>query len=334
MTFQTPAALLLLLLLPPLWLLVRRRGQGTSLQFPATGVLAGWPPTFAQRLHGWLPWLRLLAIACAILALARPQWGIGMTRIERAGLTIAMAIDVSSSMRAIDLKLAGEPVDRLTAVKATFRDFMAARGGDAIGMVTFARYADSLAPPTLDHAALQAMLDRVEIVARPLDDGTAIGDALLRTVQMLRAVPSAGDKVLILLTDGSNNVGAVEPMVAGQIAAAFGIKIYAIGAGSQGKALIPVTNAAGGTDYLETTVSIDETTLRQLAELTKGRYFRAADGQALAAIYGEIDRLEKARDLVEHYQLRLEAFPFCLALAGLLLLLETLLVHTRLQTIP
>jgi Ca-activated chloride channel family protein len=343
MRFAHPAALLLLLLLlliPVLVLILRRRAARRAIGFPTSGELARLRPSFAARLHAALPWLRALVLSLAVLALAGPQWGVETTRILREGIAIAMVIDTSSSMSAIDLRLDDRPSNRLDVVKAAFRDFVTGgangvdgRGSDAIGMVTFARYADNISPPTLDHEALLGLLDQVRIVELPTEDGTAIGDAIVRAIDMLEQT-NAASKVIILLTDGSYNAGEVEPLVAAQVAGAYGVKIYAIGAGTHGTALVPVAAPGGGTDYLSSEVSIDEATLTQIAQLTNGSYFRATDAAALRAIYGEIDRLEKAENVAEHQQRYVAIHAPILALALAFLLLEALLVSTRLRTIP
>ena len=251
-----------------------------------------------------------------------------------------MVIDTSSSMSAIDLRLEDRPSNRLEVVKATFREFVTGgaagvngRSSDAIGMVTFARYADNISPPTLDHEALLGLLDQVGIVELPPEDGTAIGDAIVRAIDMLEQADGAS-KVMILLTDGSYNAGEVEPLVAAQVAGAYGIRIYTIGAGTHGTALMPVAAPGGGTDYVSSEVTIDETTLTQIAQLTEGEYFRATDAAALRAIYAEIDRLEKAENVAEHHQRYIEIYPLVVALGLSLLLLEVILVTTRLRTIP
>jgi Ca-activated chloride channel family protein len=340
MRFAHPEALLLLLLIPVLVVVVRRRAAPRAIGFPTSGELARLRPSLAVRLHAALPWLRALALGAAVLALAGPQWGVEATRILREGIAIAMVIDTSSSMSAIDLRLEDRPSNRLEVVKATFREFVTGdetavngRGSDAIGMVTFARYADNISPPTLDHEALLGLLDQVGIVELPPEDGTAIGDAIVRAVDMLDEAQAAS-KVIILLTDGSYNAGEVEPLVAAQVAGAYAIRIYTIGAGTHGTALMPVASADGGTDYVPSEVTIDEATLTQIAELTGGRYFRATDAAALRSIYAEIDRLEKAQNVAEHHQRYVEIHPLMIALGLALLLLEAVMVTTRLRTIP
>jgi Ca-activated chloride channel family protein len=339
MRFAHPEALLLLLLVPVLLAAVRRRAVRRAIGFPVSTELARLRPSAAARLHAALPWLRGLTLCLAVLALAGPQWGVEATRIEREGIAVAMVIDTSSSMSAIDLRLDGRPSNRLDVVKATFRDFVTGgigldgRGGDAIGMVTFARYADNISPPTLDHEALLGLLDQVGIVELPTEDGTAIGDAIVRAIDLLGAAEGAS-KVIILLTDGSYNAGETEPLVAAQIAGAYGIRIHAIGAGTRGTALMPVPAADGGIDYRPSEVTIDEATLEQIAQLSEGRYFRATDAAALRSIYAEIDRLEKGRNVAELHQRYVEIYPLVVALGLILLVLEIVMANTRLRAIP
>ena len=283
--------------------LLRRGVRPRAIGFPMSGELRQLSPSLAVRLHQALPWLRALVLGLGVLALAGPEWGVETASVHREGIAIALVIDTSSSMSAIDLKQGDRPSNRLDVVKATLRDFITGRaiagraaeggrGGDAIAMVAFARYADTISPPTLDHEALLGLLDQVSMVERPTEDGTAIGDAIVRAIDLLDQAQGAS-KVIVLLTDGSFNAGEVEPLVAAQIAGAYGIKIHTIGAGSRGTALMPV--AAGDEDagYVSSAVTIDEQALDQIAQLTGGRYFRATDAAALGAIYAEIDRLAK-----------------------------------------
>jgi Ca-activated chloride channel homolog len=340
MRFAHPEALLLLVLVPVLMLALWWRAMPLAIGFPTSHELARLRPSLAIRLHAALPWLRALVLGCAVVALAGPQLGVEATRILREGIAIAMVIDTSSSMSAIDLRVEDRPTNRLEVVKATFREFVTGgdagvngRSSDVIGMVTFARYADNISPPTLDHEALLGLLDQVDIVALPPEDGTAIGDAIVRAIDMLEQAEAAS-KVMILLTDGSYNAGEVEPLVAAQVAGAYGIKIYTIGAGTHGTALMPVAAADGGTKYVPSEVTIDEATLTQIAQLTEGRYFRATDAEALRSIYAEIDRLEKAQNVAEHHQRYVEIHPLVISLGLALLLLEAVMVTTRLRTIP
>jgi Ca-activated chloride channel family protein len=340
MRLADPQALLLLLALPPLMWWVSRGQAPIGIAYPALGELTRLPPSWFARLRRALPWLRALVLTLIVLALARPQWGVEATKIQREGIAIAMVVDVSSSMGALDLQLGDRQANRLDVVKATFRDFVTGDGnalpgrdGDIIGMITFARYADAPGPLTLDHDALIGLLDQVEIVTLPDEDGTAIGDGMVLAIERLREAAGAS-KVMILLTDGSHNAGDVEPLQAAQIASALGIKIYAIGAGTHGVALMPTRDRDGSVNYAPAQVFIDEFTLERIATLTGGRYFRATDAAALRSIYGEIGRLEKARHVAETYQTYVDVFPAVVGAGLALLLLEVLLVNTRLRTAP
>jgi Ca-activated chloride channel family protein len=346
MRFADPQLLPLLLLVPLAVGLLQWRARPAAIGFPSSSALRQLPPSLAVRLHRALPWLRALVLGLAVLALARPEWGVETTTIRRQGVAIALVIDTSSSMSAIDLKQGDHPANRLDVVKATLSDFITGRdvaggdgtagdrGGDAIAMVAFARYADTISPPTLDHAALLGLLDQVQIVERSTEDGTAIGDAIVRATDLLDQAQGAS-KVIVLLTDGSFNAGEAEPLEAAQIAAAYGITIHTIGAGSRGTALVPVdAGDEGEARYLSSPVTIDEQTLQQIAELTGGRYFRATDAQTLRSIYAEIDRLAKAPNVALHQQRYVELYPLIVALALSLLVLEMVLVNTRLRTVP
>ena len=250
-----------------------------------------------------------------------------------------MVVDTSSSMAALDLQLDGRQSNRLDVVKHTFRTFvqggasLAGRPGDLIGMVTFARYADSLTPLTLDHDTLVTLLDQIHIVSLPEEDGTAIGEGIALGIERLRNLTTTS-KVMILLTDGANNAGETEPVQAAQIAKALGIKIYTIGAGTRGIAPVPVRRRDGTMVLKRTRVFIDEDTLKNIATITGGHYFRATDSAGLEAIYAEIDALEKTANVAEQYQQYAERFGLAL-LPGLgLLLLEMVLVNTRFRTLP
>jgi Ca-activated chloride channel homolog len=340
MRLADPEALLLLLLVPPLLWWIRRRALPVGMGYPALGDLIALRSSWRARLRAAMPWLRALVLILTIVAIARPQWGVEATKVLREGIAIAMVVDVSSSMGALDLQIGDRQANRLDVVKATFRDFVSGDGdalpgrdGDVIAMITFARYADVLSPLTLDHQALLHLLERVELVPLPEEDGTAIGDGMVAAIERLRAAEGAG-KVMILLTDGSHNAGDAEPIDAAQIASALGIRIYTIGAGTRGIALMPSRNRDGSIDYVPGQVFIDEYTLERVATLTGGRYFRATDAAALRSIYAEIDRLEKARHVAESYQTYVDVFA-PVAAAGLgLLLLEVVLVNTRLRAVP
>jgi Ca-activated chloride channel family protein len=242
--------------------------------------------------------LGVSALALAV-ALAGPRTGNATTRIQREGIAIAMVVDRSGSMQARDFVRGDASVSRLDVVKEVFRRFVAGEGGgagrpdDLVGLVTFARFADSVCPLTLDHGNLQAILADVEIAHERNEDGTAIGEGLALAVERLRGL-EVSSKVAILLTDGVNNAGDIEPLQAAELAAQHGIKVYVIGAGTSGFAPVPVRVAGGRTVLRSAYVEIDEKTLRAIADATGGRYFNAADAGALTKVIEEIDRLERS----------------------------------------
>ena len=348
MRLAAPYFLSLLILLPLLWYWLRQRSAASAgasaLAFPSTQLMQEFSSLRSQA-RKILPVLRWLTLLLCILALARPQWGIEATKIVREGIAIAMVVDISSSMAAEDLQLDEKKSNRLEVVKHTFKSFVTGesdsadsanlegREGDMIGMFTFARYSEALSPLTLDHAAVLDMLEQVKLVPLPEEDGTAIGDAIVMGIEGLRRGGSVS-KVMILLTDGTNNAGDTAPLQGAQIAKALGIKIYTIGTGTRGIAMMPARLRGGGFELRPTPVYIDDDSLTEVAELTGGKYFRATDSETLAAIYAEIDRLEKGENVIESYQQYVEMFPPLLFAALCLLLLEILLSTTVLRTVP
>ncbi len=340
MRFENPYMLLLLVLVAALVFVIRRRERPEGVDYTAVGDLAAMPRTFMTRLRIALPYFRAIALALCVIALARPQWGQEVTRIYRDGIAIVMVVDVSSSMGALDLQIGEEQANRLDVVKETFRSFvqgdeedLQGREADMVGMVTFARFSDNLSPLTLDHEALLSALEEVDIINLPEEDGTAIGDAVVMGAELLKRA-GADSKVMILLTDGSNNAGNTEPVAAAGVAKAFGIKVYTVGTGTRGTAMMPVRNKEGGTYLKPTQVFIDEATLTTMAETTGGQFFRATDGAALQEIYAQIDDLEKSTNIAEQYQRYIEGFPALILAALALLLFEAVMVNTRLRALP
>ena len=340
MILDFPRALLLLLAIPLVIYLALRWRRPAAVAYSAVAAFAGLSPSPTERLRRALPVLRALALGLCVIALARPQSGVQATNVFSKSIAIAMVVDVSGSMGALDLQLDDQLSNRLDVVKRAFREFVEGdaerldgRDGDLIALVTFARYADGLSALTLDHDAVLAALDQVRIVPFAEEDGTAIGEAIVLATERLREAPTKS-KVMILLTDGSNNAGDTHPLWAARIAEALGVKIYAIGAGTRGIAQIPVRQRTGGTELQQTQVFIDEYTLEQVASSTGGRYFRATDSEGLGAIYSEIDALERTTTVTEHYTRRVDlVWPFLLGALGLLVL-EVVLINTRLRTVP
>lgn len=293
-----PLWLLAMVLALPVFLLGFRRGGGRVV-FSSFRVLpsagASWRTALA-----WVPDLLLaLAVVALAIALAGPRRGNKDSRIRAEGIAIAMVVDTSGSMRALDLSEGSRRRTRLDAVVEVFKEFVNGAGDlpgrpdDAIGVISFAGYADTRSPLTLDHQMVTRVADELEIVSDRSEDGTALGDGLGLAVERLRR-SKAQSRVAILLTDGVQNAGVESPTSAADLAAQAGIKVYTIGAGTNGMAPIETTDPFTGRAVLRSVpVEIDEATLRQIADATGGTYFRATDANSLRAIYGEIDRLER-----------------------------------------
>ena len=314
----TPEALWLLLVLPAWWLwrYFRRRD---AIVFSRTSVLAAGP-----KVGGWIPRaifvLRNLALAFLILALARPRSGAHTETQTSEGINIVLAIDLSSSMLALDFR----PNNRIEVAKAKVKQFINRRTSDRIGVVAFAGEALTQVPLTTDYPVVMQAVSNLQ--AGQLEDGTAIGNAIATAANRLRDAPGKS-RVLILLTDGVNNRGSIEPLVAAKAAEAYGIKIYGIGVGSVGMAPVPVgRNAAGGLRYEYQPVEIDEALLSNIARMTGGRYFRARDAAALQNIYAYIDQMERAPVHTTSFVRYRELYRWPLTIGLLMLLGELALV--------
>jgi Ca-activated chloride channel homolog len=291
----------------------------------AGGVLL--QPSWRSNLRSWLlPVLRGLALSAIIIALARPQQTLQEQDIKADGIDIIMALDLSSSMLAQDFR-----PDRLRSSQKVAAEFVEHREFDRIGLIVFAAEAFTQCPLTADHEVLNHFLERLQ--CGQLDDGTAIGMGLATAVNRLKD-SQAKSKIIILLTDGVNNAGYIEPNTAAQLAKEFGIKVYTIGVGTTGQAYAPVGRRADG-DYVFgfVPVEIDENLLIQIAQQTGGRYFRATDERSLQKIYTEIDQLEKTEMDVTTIQRHLDLYPVWLRWACILLIIEFLLRYTLLRNI-
>ncbi len=283
----------------------------------------------------------LLALATVVLviSLARPRTPQQETKVSREGVAIMMVIDVSSSMDARDLVKVDRQVNRLDVVKDVFLSFvqgdgsMAGRPDDLIGLVTFARYADSLCPLTLDHGNLATIVTDLEIVTQRSEDGTAVGDGLGLAVERLRR-SKAKSRIAILLTDGVTNAGVIEPTKTADLAASSDIKVYCIGAGTNGMAPVPGRDLFGRLTLIPQPVEIDEETLKQIADRTGGRYFRAVDKQALAEIYVAIDQMERVKVSEVRYLQYTEHFGYFIVSGMGLIALSVLLSGTVFRKLP
>lgn len=325
--FAHPFALLILVL-PVIFLILSRLRRSTppAMLYSDVRLFDGLPQGWRIRLRGAPDVLRLAAWVLMVVALARPQSGRTQEVIRGQGIDIALALDISGSMAALDF----DPQNRLEAAKSVIGDFIAGREYDRIGLVVFARDAFHQSPPTLDYNVLLRLLDEVQLAPDLLlDDGTAIGLGLASAANMLRA-STAPSRIIILLTDGANNAGAIDPLTAAQSIAALGMRVYTIGMGKTG--LVPIIDDLGNSRLIES--DLDEDTLRGIAETTQGAYFRAVDLVDLQRIYDQIDVLERSeveRQLFVRWQE--QGFAW-LAASLMLLVIERLLRHTVLQAIP
>lgn len=268
--------------------------------------------------------LRVAAITLLSIALARPQLTNRWSSESTEGIDIMMALDISGTMQAEDLK-----PNRLEAAKQVASDFVIARPNDQIGLVVFAGESFTQCPLTTDHAVLVNLFKSVKFGM--IEDGTAIGLGLANAVNRMKDSPTKS-KVVILLTDGSNNRGDIDPMTAAEIAKTFGIRVYAVGVGSHGQARVPVQTPVG-VQYMMMDSEFDETTLQNIATTTGGQYFRATDNISLKQIYEQIDQLEKTKLRVREYAKHTDTFAPFLVVALLCLLAEILLRYFVLRTI-
>ena len=327
MTFHNPEYLFLLLLLIPIvfWYIWEMHNSDASLQISTHHNLKQFTKSTKIKLRHIQFILRTLAIASIIIALARPQASNSWRTQNTEGIDIMMALDLSGTMMAQDLK-----PNRLEAAKTVASEFILSRPNDNIGLVVFARESFTQCPLTLDHAVLINLFNGVKYGL--IEDGTAIGLGLANAVNRIKDTKSKS-KVIILLTDGSNNSGDIAPITAAEIAKTFGIRIYTIGVGTRGVVNIPVQTPMG-TQYQQVQSEFDEKSLQDIANLTGGKYFSATDNSNLRHIYQEIDQLEKTRISVHEYSKKDEQFYVFSILAFIFLTLEVFLRNTIFRRIP
>ena len=329
MRLAQPYYLMLLLLIPGLiwWWLRRHKALTAGLIYSDTGLIRS-AQRSGQSLRRHLPFiLRGTALLLFILALARPQTGRHGEEILTEGIDIVLCLDISSSMKAEDF----QPKNRLHVAKETAAAFISGRKTDRIGMVVFAAKSLTQCPLTLDRDILLDFLERVDIGM--IEDGTAIGLAIGTSINRLRD-SEADSKVIVLLTDGINNRGQIDPLTAARMAAAFDIRIYTIGAGTQGTAPYPVEDRFFGKRYVQMPVEIDEETLTEIAEITGGHYFRATDAEGLKEVFDRIDQMEKTLVKTRQYVEYSEKFHYALIPALFLLIVEVALARTILRKLP
>ena len=327
MSFKNPEYLFLLLLLLPIvfWYIWELRKSDASMQVSAISKLKGYPKTLRMKFRH-LPFiLRTLAIGLLIVAIARPQSSSNWRTENKEGIDIMMALDISGTMQAEDLR-----PSRLEAAKNVAIDFIQSRPNDNIGLVVFAAESFTQCPLTSDHSVLINLFNGIRYGL--INDGTAIGLGLANAVSRIKD-SKAKSKVIILLTDGSNNQGDIAPITAAEIAKTFGIRVYAIGVGSHGTINMPVQTPFG-VRYQQVESEFDEKTLKDIAEMTGGQYFRATNNAKLRAIYHEIDQLEKTKISVKEFSNKSELYFLFALLAFLLLFAENLLRNTWMRTLP
>lgn len=308
-TFAHPWLLLMLAIVPLLvaWYVLRYRKQHSAIQFSNSPLLKGLPTTMRGRLRH-LPFaLRMVALAAVIVALARPQSKLSYEKMKVEGIDIVLSLDVSGSMLAEDFS-----PNRLEAAKKVAAEFIEGRKTDRIGLVVFAGESFTQIPLTIDHHVLLEQLSKVK--SGTMRDGTAMGDGLATAINRIKD-SKAKSKVIILLTDGVNNQGSVDPYSAAEIAAMYDIRIYTIGVGRMGMAPYPFRDQFGRIHYQNVKVELDEPLLRQMAAATDhGQYFRATDKKSLQQIFNQIDKMEKTRiDASQYSQTKDEYLPFLLA---------------------
>lgn len=328
MVFANPTYLYLLLLLIPLigWYIYKLRKSQASLQVSASDAF-DLPAARSWKVYlRHVPFiLRMAIIALLIVVLARPQSTNSWHNSSTEGIDIMLALDISGSMRAEDFK-----PNRLEAAKDVAASFINGRQNDNIGLVVFAGESFTQCPLTTDHTVLLNLFKDIQMGM--IQDGTAIGLGLANAVSRIKD-SQAISKVIILLTDGVNNMGEIAPVTAAEIAKTFGIRVYTIGVGTQGTAPYPVPTPFG-VQYQNVPVEIDEPALKQIASITGGQYFRATDNASLKAIYSEIDQMEKTKISVQQFSKKQEEYKMLAVWIFLLLLLEILLRNTLLRNIP
>lgn len=325
--FASPNFIFGLIIIPLLiiWYIFSCNKQQAFLRFSDTSFFDKLPRSWKSYLRHIVFALNIAALSLFIIALARPQSSSKNTKVNVEGIDIVLAMDISSSMLAADLK-----PDRLEAAKAVASDFVNGRPGDRMGLVVFSGETFTQVPLTTDHGMMLNMLK--DMKCGMLEDGTAIGDGLASAVSRLKD-SEAISKVVILLTDGDNNAGSIDPVMAAEMAKLFGIRVYTIGAGTRGTAPYPVQTPFGGIQYQQVPVTINDELLQQIANDTGGKYFRAESKEKLQQIYDEIDKMERSKiEVNEFKRLHEEFYPF--VIWGIaLLVLSFLLKNTIFKSI-
>jgi Ca-activated chloride channel family protein len=323
MAFAHPWFLLLLLLLPLAAWLKGRRGSSPAFLYSSVKLVENLTRALRSRAGAFLAALRWLALAIFIVALAQPRLSKSTTEVKASGIDIACALDLSGSMNTPDYVVNGQQVNRFNMAKPVLEKFIEGRPNDRIGLVVFAAQAFIATPLTLDHEYLLDNIDRLGI-GTINSDATAIGDGITTALNRLRDLQSKS-KIIVLMTDGGNNSGKIDPVTATHAAQALGVKIYTIGLGN--REIVQQMGLPPG--YLP-----DEDTLQQIADMTGGKYYRADNAEKFQKIYAEIDKLEKTESVINKYTQYRELFPWVVAGGLALLLIEIVLGQTVLRRLP
>jgi len=326
-TFANPEFLFLLLLLVPVvvWYILKNRSSQASLQISSINGFKGANPSLKYYMRHVLFAFRVIAIALLIMALARPQSSENWKDVTTEGIDIVIALDISSSMLARDFN-----PNRMEASKEIAKEFIQGRPNDRIGLVVFSGESFTQCPLTTDHTVLMNLFEDIE--SGMVEDGTAIGMGLATAANRMKESETES-KVVILLTDGVNNMGSIAPATAAEISKTFDIRVYTIGVGSHGEAPYPV-NTPYGVRYKDMKVEIDEDVLRQIASETEGEYFRATNNQKLKSIYQQIDEMEKSEIEVKEFSEKSEEYLGFALIAGMLLLIGIVSKSTVMRSIP
>ena len=332
MTFAHPYFLLPLLLVPLLAWLKGRRGSSPAFLYSSVKLVEGLTKARRSRAGAFLAALRWLVLAAFMIALAQPRLANSHTEVKASGIDIVAALDLSGSMISEDFVVRAERVNRFHMAQSVLKDFIDKRPNDRIGLVVFAAQAFIAAPLTLDHDFLQENLNRLEIGTINADQ-TAIGDALTTALNRLRELKSKS-KIVILMTDGQNNAGRVDPLTAMEAAQALGVKVHTIGIGTRGMDPMPVIMNGQKVGYRQMPVDIDEETLQKIADKTGGKYYRADNAERFRQIYAEIDKLEKTEAVINKFAQFDELFPWFVSFGLALLLIEVALGQTVFRRLP
>jgi len=329
--FKTPLVLIFIPVLLAVWYFYQRRRTSSSFRFSSLSLMSQLETTWRLR-WSFVPWiLRVLVLVLLLIALAGPRKLLAQSKLTSEGIDIVLALDVSGSMSAEDYVINTQRISRLDIIKQTVEKFIEERNDDRIALIVFGSQAYTVCPLTTDHDWLLENLRQVRVGL--IQDATAIGSGIATSLLRLKN-SRAQSKIIVLLTDGVNNSGKIQPLDAAKMAQALGVKIYTIGAGTKGIVPFPVTDQLGNHYYENAQFDLDEDTLKKIAVITGGEYFRAADTESLRHIYSEIDKLEKTKIDQKGYKQYEPLFGFFVIAAMVLLAVEIILTNSLFLKIP